>query len=68
MNIMKWIMIVVLAVLGLSEAFMGSNYWLTPLAEWLTTILYVNYFALLSFTNNYFDSVHRYDSVAFQPK
>lgn len=62
MNKMKWIMLGSLLTLAISEAIMGSDYWLTPLSEWITTLLYVNYFAILSFTNNYYDSVHPFDS------
>lgn len=59
---MKWIMFGSLLTLAIFEAVMGSSYWLTPLAEWITTLLYVNYFAVLSFTNNYYDSVHPFDT------
>jgi len=67
MNKVKWIMAISLLTLAISCALHGSNYWLTPLAEWVTTILYVNYFALLSFTNLYYDSVHAYNDAAFKP-
>jgi hypothetical protein len=55
-------MIVCVLVLALSCAIFGPNHWLTPLSEWVTTILYLNYFCLLSFTNNFFDSVHPFDT------
>jgi len=58
MNKLKWIMFASLLILGLSEALWGSNYWLTPFTEWLTTILYLNYFAILNMTNTFYDSVH----------
>jgi hypothetical protein len=35
---------------------------LVPLSEWLSTLLFVNYFAVLSFTNQYYDSVHSYNT------
>jgi hypothetical protein len=59
---MKWIMMISLLTFGVSVGFMGSNYWLTPFTEWLTTILYINYFAILSFTNQYYDTVHPFDA------
>jgi hypothetical protein len=63
MNKMKWIMLASLLLLGLSELFGGPySDWLTPLTEWITTLLYVNYFAILSFTNQYYDSVHPFDT------
>jgi len=61
MNRLKWIMFGSLLTLALSCALHGPNYWLTPFTEWLTTLLYVNYFAILSFTNTYYDSVHPFD-------
>jgi len=67
MNKLKWVMMAVLLTFAISVAFMGSNYWLTPLTEWLTMIIYINYFVLLSFINSYYDSVHRYD-VSLTPK
>lgn len=64
MNKLKYIMFASLLILAVSCGLKGSNYWLTPLAEWVTTILYLGYFAMLSFTNLYYDSVHAYDSAA----
>ena len=61
MNKLKWIMMVVLLTFAISVGFMGSNYWLTPLTEWLTMIIYINYFVLLSFINSYYDTVHTVD-------
>jgi len=48
---LRYVMMGVLVTLLLSISFKGSDFWLTPLTEWLTTILYINYFAILSFTN-----------------
>jgi len=62
MNKLKYVMMAVLITLLLSITFKGDNYWLTPFAEWVTTILYINYFAILSFTNNYFESVHPFET------
>ena len=63
MNKLKWDMAGVLLALALSGAI-GGKYsdFLFPFTEWVTTLLYVNYFAILSFTNNYYDSVHPFDS------
>jgi len=61
MNKMKWIMLLCLVLLAIS-ASISSSFWLTPLSEWVTTILYVNYFAILSFTNQYYDSVHPFEA------
>jgi len=30
----------------------------TPFIEWGTVLYFVNFFAIASFTNNYYDSVH----------
>jgi len=57
LNTMKRTMWLSLLTLLFSISFKGSNYWLTSFAEWLTTLLFVNYFAWLSLLNNYFDSV-----------
>jgi len=62
MNKLKYVMMAVLITLLLSITFKGDSYWLTPLAEWVTTILYINYFAILSFTNTYYESVHPFDN------
>lgn len=51
-------MIISLVTFGISMALGGDGYWLTPLAEWVTTLLYVNFFAVLSMTNMFFDTVH----------
>jgi hypothetical protein len=67
MNKLKWVMLATMLTLAISEGFWGSNFWLTPLSEWITTILYINYFALLSFTNNYFDSVHPFEATGLSP-
>jgi len=67
LNKVKWIMAISLLALAISCGLYGPNYWLTPLAEWVTTILYLNYFALLSFTNLYYDSVHAVDDAVFKP-
>lgn len=56
------LMMLVLLTFALSISFKGSNFWLTPLTEWLATILFVNYFAIISWTNTYYDSVHSFDS------
>jgi len=61
MNKMKWVMLLSMVALAIS-ASISSNFWLTPLSEWITTILYVNYFAILSFTNQYYDSVHPFEA------
>jgi len=61
MNKLKWIMWVFLITFAISEGFMGSNYWLTPLTEWISMLLFVNYFVLLSTINSYYDTVHPFD-------
>jgi hypothetical protein len=62
LNKLKWVMAASLLTLMLACAIGGPNYWLTPLSEWITAILYLNYLSLLSFTNGYYDSVHFYGS------
>jgi len=64
MNKMKWIMLASLLTLLYSISKYGSNYWLTPFSEWTTTLLFVNYFGVLSFTNKFYDSVSEHNLVA----
>jgi len=60
MHRLKWIMVLSLGAFLYSCTIKGWGYWLTPFAEWTTTLIYVNYLALLSFINDYYDSVHPY--------
>ena len=57
---MKWTMLATLLTFGFSVGVMGSDFWLTPLSEWALTLIYVNYFSVLVFTNPYYDSIHPY--------
>jgi len=43
--------------LALSAAIMGTGYYLTPILEWCTTLLFLNYFGLLSFGNEYYSTL-----------
>lgn len=54
------IMIIVLGVLGVSAGLFGSNYWLTPAAEWATGLLFLNFFAFVVYANPFYDSIHPY--------
>ena len=36
---------------------MGTGYYLTPILEWCTTLLFLNYFGLLSFGNEYYSTL-----------
>jgi len=58
---MKHIMWISLLTFMFSMIFGGSNYWLTPLTEWTSTLLFVNYFGVLSLTNRFYDSVAEYN-------
>jgi len=64
MNKLKYVMALLLVTFLISSIYKGNEYWLTPFTEWATTILYINYFAILSFTNTYFDSIHPFDVAA----
>lgn len=44
----------------LSQGILGSAYWTTPILEWSTVFLHMNYFSLINFTNPFFDSIHPY--------
>jgi len=55
-------MLAVLLTLLISISFKGDNFWLTPLSEWATTLLYLNFFSIVSFTNEFYSSVHAGDS------
>lgn len=43
-----------LLLLGLSALLHGP----TPLFEWITVLYFVNFFAIMAFTNPFYDSVH----------
>jgi len=62
MGKLKYVMMAVLLILALSGSLDVFPDWVFPLSEWVTTILYLNYFAILSFTNQYYDSVHAFDT------
>jgi len=59
---LRYVMMAVLLILALSGSLDAFPDWVFPLSEWVTTILYLNYFAILSFTNQYYDSVHPFDT------
>ena len=44
----------------MSMTLYGSGYWSTSMFEWLLTFQIFNYFALTSFTNSYYQTVHPY--------
>jgi hypothetical protein len=51
-------LILSLVGLALAAAIMGTGWFYTPVMEWVTTYFYLNYFAILAFSNNYYSSVH----------
>ena len=53
----KWIMMASLLALALSGT-VGVGTWTFPFFEWVTMLLYVNYFSILSMTNSFYDTVH----------
>ncbi len=59
-NVVSKLMMTCLATLAVSIALFGSNYWLTPAAEWATGILFLNFFSFLVYANPYYDSIHPY--------
>jgi len=61
LNHMKRLMWISLLAFLFAMIFGGSNYWLTPFAEWTSTLLFVNYFGVLSMTNKFYDSVAEYN-------
>ena len=50
----------ILGCLGLSMLLFGSRV-PTPFLEWACVLYYVNFFAIASATNEYYDSVHAFD-------
>jgi len=50
---------IILGSLGISIAIFGSKV-PTPFLEWACVLYYVNFFAIASSTNEYYDSVHEY--------
>ena len=43
-----------------SYTIFGVGYWTTPALEWALMFTVLNYFGLMTFTNNYYASVHPY--------
>ena len=50
-------MLACVVILGISANKFSTKFWLTPASEWATAFVFVNCFALLSYTHNYYDSV-----------
>ena len=53
---MKWIMLGTLVVLGIAGANNPGG-WLFPLSEWIVTLIFVNFFAIMSLTSSYYDTI-----------
>jgi len=51
--------LLLLSLLGLALAagIMGTGWYYTPILEWSTTLLFLNYFGLLSFSTNYYSTL-----------
>ena len=41
----------------------GWSYWLTPLMEWIATIMNINFFYFTSLVNGYYSSVHEFGTL-----
>ena len=57
---LSYLMLGITMVMIMSTILMGTHYWLTPILEWVTVFLNMNYFSLLNFTNPFYDSIHPY--------
>jgi hypothetical membrane protein len=58
-----WISYFMLALaigFGVSVGLKGPFYWTTPILEWITVLMAVNFFTFTSFSNPYYDSIHPY--------
>ena len=51
------LIIVILGALGLSFVFFHSRV-PTPIVEWICVLYYANFFAIASYANGFYDSVH----------
>lgn len=51
-------MFVFIMSLGLSISFLGTELWTTAVLEWLSVLLFINFFGILSLTNEFYDSIH----------
>jgi len=54
----KWAMLIVFITFAVSIGIMGSGFWLTPLTEWILVIVYVNFFCVVSYSHNFYQTVH----------
>lgn len=54
-----WILLGLLLGFGLSIAIYGNSSVSTPLLEWAVVLYYVNFFALISNDNDFYDSIHQ---------
>ena len=43
-----------------STLILGTSFWATPVLEWTTVLLHMNYFTLMNISNPFFDSIHPY--------
>jgi hypothetical protein len=53
-------MLVITIIEGVIMAFWGSSYVWAPILEWITAFLTLNFFAIVSQTNPFYDSIHPY--------
>lgn len=49
-------------VFALITPFLGYRFW-APVAEWVTVLSFCNFFAVASYANSYYDSVHEYGTL-----
>jgi len=54
----KWVMLAVFLTFGISMLLYGSKFWLSPLSEWILVVVYVNFFCLVSYSHNFYQTVH----------
>lgn len=56
----------VLSLMAFAGAGIAGNHYYITLFEWVTTLMYLNYFAFVSIQNPYYESIHAYGK--FIPK
>ena len=55
-----------IALLIASYLAFGSEFWTTPVLEWSTVFIHMNYFNMINFTNPFYDSIHPYGHLVMQ--
>ena len=57
---LSYFMLSLVMLLLISIVTMGTGFWTTPVLEWTTVLLNMNFFTFINFTNPFYDSIHPY--------